>query len=261
MIKDIFKRLMFYVSVPKCVFCGEKLDINDKALCKECLIEYEAHKEMNCPHCSHLYNECACPNKYLTAHGVKQLFKVFKYKAGEAAAENALIFSLKEENRRDVFELCTEELGSAIKKHVSDFNNVIFTNIPRRKEAINRYGYDHAAVISKKIAEKFGAEYRSLLISHSGKSQKTMKKEERLSNVDFALKDESISLSGKTVILVDDIVTTGTSMGVAAMLLRSLGTRKVFGASLAIAYRDDTLIFDTTDRFDKKARNKRTKKS
>ena len=252
MIKDVFKRLMFYVSVPKCVFCGEKLDINDKALCKECLIKYEADKEMNCPFCAAVYSECDCPNKYLSTHGVKRLFKVFKYKAGESSAENALIYSLKEENRRDVFEFCIEELSRATSFHISDFTNVIFTNIPRRKEAINRYGYDHAAILAKGLAKSFHAEYMPLLVSYSKKSQKAMSKGERLDNVDFALINDNISLKGKTVIIVDDIVTTGASMGVAAMLVRSLGTRKVFGAAMAIAYRDDTTVFDKTDRFNKK---------
>jgi len=52
-------------------------------------------------------------------------------------------------------------------------------------------------------------------------------------NISYAL-----SLSGKKVMLIDDIVTTGTSMGSAATLLRGLGAKGIIGVCIAIAYRD-----------------------
>lgn len=251
MIKDVISKIMFFITVPKCTFCGEKLQINDKALCKECLIKYENHKEMNCSHCANAYNNCTCPNRYLLSHGVKKLYKVFKYKARESLPQNSIIYSLKQDNRRDVFNFCADELSSAILASTTDFENTVITNIPRRKLAINKYGYDHAKVLAKYLAKRLNVEYISLLRSKSQKSQKQMNSKQRLENVSFEIINEDLDLSTKTVIIVDDVVTTGTSMGVASSLIRSLGAKRIFGATMSIAYRDDKLILDTSDRFNK----------
>jgi competence protein ComFC len=249
MIKDLLSKLMFYVSVPKCIFCGKKLDITDKALCKECLIHYENHKQMNCPQCARPYNKCSCPNLYLLSHGVKRLFKVFKYKAREISPQNSLIYSLKKDNRRDVFSFCSYELTDAILSSLDKLENTVITNIPRRKSAINKYGYDHARILAKYISRRLNIKYESLLSSKSKESQKEMKSSERIKNVNFKLKRKSKYLKGKTVIIVDDVVTTGSSMGVASMLLRSLGAKHILGATVSIAYRDDKTLFNTGDRF------------
>ena len=45
-------------------------------------------------------------------------------------------------------------------------------------------------------------------------------------------------VDGKDVIIVDDIVTTGSSMGAAATLIRGLGCRKIYAAAVSIAYPD-----------------------
>jgi predicted amidophosphoribosyltransferase len=43
----------------------------------------------------------------------------------------------------------------------------------------------------------------------------------------------TISLKGKTIILVDDIITTGTTMQECAKVLRLAGAKKVWGLAIA----------------------------
>jgi predicted amidophosphoribosyltransferase len=103
--------------------------------------------------------------------------------------------------------------------------------------------------LAKSIAKNLEIEYINLLRSNSQKAQKEMNYKERFKNIDYKLINDKTSLKGKSVIIVDDIVTTGSSMSSAAMLIRSLGAKRVLGATLGIAYRDDKLILDTSDRF------------
>ena len=50
--------------------------------------------------------------------------------------------------------------------------------------------------------------------------------------------NKDISLNGYTVIIVDDIITTGASMSSCAMLIKAYKPTKVIGAALGIAYKD-----------------------
>ena len=162
---------------------------------------------------------------------------------------NNLIYSLKRDNRKDVLEFLTKELCDAIKNSVDNPADIIFTNVPRRRESIRKYGMDHASLLAKFVAKHFSAQYYQPLISKSKYEQKHMSREERLKNASFRLKRRSKDLNGKTVILIDDIVTTGSSMGVCAMLLRALGAKQIIGAVISIAYKDEYIPFSKEDRF------------
>lgn len=144
---------------------------------------------------------------------------------------------MKKDNRKDVLEVCTQELVAAIRNSVDNPNEYIITNIPRRKAEIIDKGLDQAELLARAIAARLGAEYMPILKSLSKKSQKTLERADRLKNANFAIKSEA-DLTGKSVIIVDDVITTGASMGTAAALIRSLGAKNITAAALGIAYRD-----------------------
>ena len=246
-IKDIIDRVLYYVSVPKCVACKEKLDFGDHGLCKICIEKYERHKQRNCPRCSRILSECFCSYEPLENNGIKNFVKIFRYsRAEQAIPSNYLIYSLKQDNRRDVLSFLSEELAAAIKNSIElDGGSYIVTNVPRRKSAIVNFGYDHAKALAMAVSERLGLEYVELLSSKSKKAQKNVYGAERLSNARFEYKcDDDISLKGKSVILIDDIVTTGASLSNCAALIKKLKPRRIIGACLGTAYKEPYINFD-----------------
>lgn len=158
-------------------------------------------------------------------------------------ASNKLIYSLKHDNRKDTFNFLSRELATAISFSLEIRGRedlYILTNVPRRSAALRRDGYDHAAELAKRIGKMLGIRYISLLKSNAKKAQREMRGDERRKNARFAYKRKAkaINLKGITVILVDDVVTTGSSLAAASDLLRGLGTRNVIGAAISIAYKD-----------------------
>ncbi|MBR2343549.1 MAG: ComF family protein [Clostridia bacterium] len=244
-IKEFLSRAKFLISVPTCVGCAERLDFSDEALCPRCRRDYYLHKDRDCSLCLKPIYECSCTNKYLRSHFVKGLAKVYRYtKTDEKAVQNLLIYSLKEQNREDAREFLAAELSASLLSSgiVNEKNKdgILFTSVPRRPRAIVKYGYDHARLLAERIAASMGAEYRPLLSSRSRRAQKKISHEERKSAVRFVYKRgvDTLDLSDRTVIIVDDIVTTGSSMGAAATLIRGLGCRKIYAAAVSIAYPD-----------------------
>ena len=241
--KSLFRKILFYISVPTCTACGDRLDLHDGALCKRCLPEYRELKKRDCSVCAKPISRCACSNQFLENHYVKRLVKVFRYlKHKESAVSNNLIFSLKKDNREDVLSFLSSELEASVRASIPNISEFIITNVPRRKRAIVKFGIDHSALLAKRLAKGLGCEYKKLLKSKSKRPQKTLHGRERIKNVEFDIKD--ISLKGKRILVVDDIVTTGASMGSAAALLHAVGAKETVGAALAVAYKDKYTPFE-----------------
>ena len=184
--------------------------------------------------------ECSCTNFYMSMHYVRGLAKVYRYRYSEEfEAANSVLFRLKHINRNDALDFVAEEVFKAIIisfPHLDE--NTVVTHIPNRKKAIKKYGFDHAELLARSIAEKLGAEFVPLLISLSKKPQKETSGEERFLNANFKLIYEN-ELVNKNVLIVDDIVTTGASMGNAAALIRGLRPKGIYGACFGIAYWED----------------------
>ena len=247
---NTFRKLLYYIAPPRCVFCKERTPIDSTVLCHICKEKYDDALRRNCSVCAKPLYECTCPNDYLDSHYVHKCIKVFRYLPDNELPTNSLIFSLKKDNRHDVLDMLSQELADAIKFNLKNYESYVMTSVPRRKSAISKYGFDHAKILGKAISEKLGLKYINALKSNVKREQKfSMSREERFKNLKFNIRKKSIDLSGQNVIIVDDIITTGASMGACAMLLKSVGAKRIVGASLAIAYKDPYIKFETDERF------------
>ena len=237
-INELMDRALFALSVPKCISCGEKLDYGQNAFCLKCYGEFLEFKTRNCSRCARILSFCDCSNQSLESHFIKQVIKCYRYIGNEnSTPPNSLIYSLKRDNRSDVLAFAARELSMAISNSIENPKECIITNIPRRKSAIIEYGIDHSALLAKEVANLLGARYICFLSSNAKKEQKSLQPDERRKNADFSVIKE-MDLTGKKVIIVDDIITSGASMSNAATLIRSMGSKQIVAACLAIAYKD-----------------------
>ena len=214
------------------------LSINDYAFCPECYAEFEKNLTRNCSFCAKELSSCDCPTEFLSAHFVGKLYKSFRYSfTNEDKTVPSLIYTLKRRSRWDVTEFALDLLEKSLKSSGEDFSDFIFTYVPRRKNAVLKYGVDQSANLAKGIAKRLGAKYMPILYSKAKKEQKQLTREERLANAKFYIK-RKVNPKTNKVVIVDDIVTTGASLGTASALIRSLGIKNIRGLVLAIAYPD-----------------------
>lgn len=234
---EFLNKAFFYLSVPKCVSCKERLLPENKALCDGCLARAREAMERECPICLKQISLCRCQNKHLTSHFVKGHIKLYKYGEGECAKPfDSLIYAIKRGDREDLFSFLADLLASAVKSHGISLDNAVITNVPRRKSAILRFGVDHARLLSERTSKLLGIRYLDLFKSGAKTAQKSLKGVDRIANTDFTVTAD-MDLTGHTVIILDDIVTTGASMGSAATLIRSMGARDIYALSAAYAYK------------------------
>lgn len=112
----------------------------------------------------------------------------------------------------------------------------IVTAVPMHKRKKNERGYNQAEVFAKAMAAELGAKCDFGLIGHikSSRAQHKRMKLERFSAAKetYFLVDKSRSLEGKTVLICDDIFTTGATINACAGLLKSLGAEKVIAVTI-----------------------------
>ena len=237
-------RALFLLSVPKCVYCKERLEYSDLAFCRKCSAEFEKFKNRSCSLCARELHKCDCSMPRLERHGINRIFKVFRYiPREENRLPNSLIFALKQANRRDVVRRSADELMTAIGASETDFSGYTVTSIPRRRAAINKYGYDHSAALARELARRLGATYSPLLVSKARRAQKGLHGNERTKNTTYVIR-RGATLKSDRVLIVDDVITTGASMSEASEHLKTLGAKTVVAATLSIAYKDPTVWFE-----------------
>ncbi len=241
---DFLKRAMHYITVPFCVHCRQRLDIDSAVFCPTCLLRYQNVKLRNCSQCASVLSKCSCTNDYLDTHLVHRLIKVVRYVSSiEDLPQNRLIFSLKRENREDVAAFCAQELVAAIRASIEDPAGFVLSYVPRRASSRRKYGVDQARILSEHIGKILGIPVVHALRSRARTPQKKLNAKQRRENAVFVYR-RGADLGGKRVLLVDDIVTTGASMGAAATMLRGIGAKEIVGVCFAIAYKDPYVPFE-----------------
>ncbi len=243
-ISNFVRSFWHFITVPDCVHCGQKLAKNMDVFCPNCQSRYRNAKLRNCSRCSEILSRCTCTNDYLDSHLVHRLIKVIRYVSSvEDLPQNRLIFSMKRENRGDVAKLCSEEIAAAIRHGIENYRDFVIAYVPRRGREKRKYGVDQAKILAEHIGALLKIPVMHALSSKAKAPQKKLSAIERRKNAEFAPR-RGIDLSRKRVFLVDDIVTTGASMGSAAMQLRGLGAKEIVGVCFAIAYKDPYVPFE-----------------
>lgn len=241
---DLVDLLLSLFYVPKCVSCGLRLPTEEKRpLCPVCRAEYENEKERRCAVCAKRLSDCTCPPPEVDV-GMRKLVKLFRYRPSHPdLASSKMIFTQK---RRDLIYLrrfLAHELAPFLQRIMSEkAGDYLLTYPPRSSASMRRYGFDHAELLAREIAKICKIPCIRTLVRTRGRVQKQLSRAERKKNAaaSYAVV-QGLSLKGKRVFLLDDVVTTGATLASSARLLRKCGAREVIGVSLAVTLRENVL--------------------
>ncbi|EKD30277.1 MAG: phosphoribosyltransferase [uncultured bacterium (gcode 4)] len=120
--------------------------------------------------------------------------------------------------------------------------DVVITTVPLHFLSHLRRGYNHSEILAKGIAKQEGNTFHNLLRkSRMTKHQAKLDRSGRLRNVrnSFSFRKKYLkTIAWKDIILVDDVVSTGSTANECAGLLKKNGARRVFGLFLATTNTD-----------------------
>lgn len=212
-----------------CVVCGDKLIEQEQWICLHCLHHIPRtnyHLERENPVAQLFYGRV--PIEFATAF--------FRFSKGSQYQK--LLHNLKYKGMK--------ELGAEIGKHFGidltqseDFNSVdIICPVPLHPDKEKKRGYNQSWWIASGMAEQMQKELSSgnLIRATATETQTRKNRFERWQNVEgiFDLTNPE-GFSGKHILLIDDVVTTGSTLEACAQTILSKTNAKVSIATLATA--------------------------
>lgn len=140
----------------------------------------------------------------------------------------------------DVFRL----FGRIIGQHITEpshenlrqsWSDAVITFIPLAPRRHRWRNFNQSELLAKELAVQFGRQATTILTrSRMVKVQKELTREERRHNLQNSFSCRSgATIKNKKILLIDDVVTTGTTLMEAAKVLKTAGAASVFCLTLA----------------------------
>lgn len=225
---------------PKCVFCGTLLPMRtpeDAAICAAC--KQKLPYTMNLPTCKRCgkpveENEVYCAVCRKTGKRVIQKFCV-PYLYEKQVKRSLLRF--KRVSARGYAKVYTKDMLAVLQYRCpkAEFDAVV--SVPPRIRRLRKTGYDQSAQLARTLARRMGVAYLPSVLrqKENRKKQSGLTLQERWENADgnFCVRKKK-KVAGKTVLLVDDICTSGATLYHTASALKAAGAKAVYCITAAV---------------------------
>lgn len=162
---------------------------------------------------------------------LKRLCSLWSY--GRRA--RAYIRAMKYRPSLGLARLAGQTLAAAMAGHERLPHVDLIVCIPSSRSHFLRRQFNPAAVLANYLSRGSRIPWSSQAIVHHGsrKPQAWLRSKRRFANVRKTFSANPKIVSGKNILLVDDVITTGATIGAAAKALRDAGARSVTAVALA----------------------------
>lgn len=143
-------------------------------------------------------------------------------------ALKGLLDRYKFNSAREAGYLCADLLDTSLPLLTDD---VVVVPVPTSPAHIRTRGFDHTGLVANAFARKRGLLYKPLLTRRSNDTQHFKSRSERLAAAANSI--EVTMTAPPTVLLIDDIYTTGATLGASCLELQKAGVKHIFVAIIA----------------------------
>ena len=134
-------------------------------------------------------------------------------------------------------------LGESFAAQMADFFRSlgwqvdVLTPVPLGKNRLKERGYNQVALVARPLAYEVGLDYNpgAMWKARETRSQVGLTISQRRENVDGAYQADARAVKHKSVVLMDDVATTGSTILACTDALLSAGAREVYAITVARA--------------------------
>lgn len=200
-----------------CLGCMEKLKLLTPPWCMRCGKKLKTEGEFceDCRKKTHLFTKGRALYEY-----------------GSVAPS---IYRMKYAGRREYAEFFGEEMGRYLKHFIAQVQPDGIVPIPLHKKRLNKRGYNQATLLARALGSYLGIPVYDQILRRTKntaplKLQNPLERQNNLKKA-FIMLENDVKL--KTILLVDDIYTTGSTMDEVTSVLKQNGVEHVYFVTLA----------------------------
>ena len=211
----------------RCYFCGEILSDSKISICDKCIKELPVIKGETCKKCGREKGGCYCESdKFYFTRNVS----LMRY---EGPAIN-IIKRMKFNQYPQLTVYMGDEISKLVKNKYETVDFDFITYVPMHPYYEFRRKFNQARLLAERVGRYLDLEVKSTLSkSFSLKTQKHLGRTERfkMARGKYHAND---SFKGKTILLIDDVMTVGATLNECARVLIKAGAKQVYTATFAI---------------------------
>ena len=237
---SLLSNLLDIIYPPRCRICSDFLDDHPAGrgdICDEC---FSGFKKLTHPYCSicsepfkskvqedHLCERCLRKRPFYDELKAPYLYEQTLMDA---------IHLIKYSGKSYIIKSLGPLLGEFAGDRISDSNGMIIIPVPLHRKKLRQRGFNQSALLAKTIGPILDIEpdFFTLIRTRYTASQAGLSLEERRKNVKgaFEVRGER-DIKGRSVLLIDDVATTGNTINECARILKKAGCERVVGLTLA----------------------------
>ena len=223
----VISQIINLIYPARCPICDE-IEQRQLHLCENCEKETERIKE-RCTGCGCPKNSCICHKNQFSLG----LSSPFLYKDKLRIAIHRFKFG----DEPELAKYFGKEVAECVKEEFGEVMFDIVTCVPQTKRKRRKRGYNQSALLAKEIAKRLSLPFDELLLikTRDTADQHDLKGKARITNLKNAFAaDKPDAVKGKTILLCDDIKTTGATLNECRKTLLESGAEAVYCATIAV---------------------------
>lgn len=225
------QKLLNFLLPPLCPFCRTLVSEN-KTVCAPCWSQIQFISAPYCPQCAKPFefgsaaNDLKCAKCLVTPPSYQATRVAFKYDD----FSRKLILSFKHHDAIHLGPLLAQWMYGGGKDILTDADFLV--PVPLHWTRLLKRGYNQAAILSKELSKLSGIPTKLKVLKRPRRTptQGSLTPKQRQDNVRNAFKVPPSTLSqirGKTLVLIEDVITTGATLNSCAKTLLKAGAKEV----------------------------------
>ena len=211
----------------RCFLCGEVIRPRQR-MCETCATGAPYIFPPICEHCGRNVDDCICGGH--SRHFERCVSPFYHREQAKAG-----ILALKENNYTETVEGFAREMAEVIRREYGGIAFDAVTSVPLHKKDLRRRGFDQAASLAKVLAAQIGVPYETTLTKLTyTEPQKELTAILRRGNL-LGVFDVTAEVAERVFLLVDDVITTGSTLDECAKMLKLYGAAEVYAVTAAAA--------------------------
>ncbi|MCR5485280.1 MAG: ComF family protein [Clostridiales bacterium] len=227
----IIENLLYTIFPKRCFFCGKVISPRENT-CEECGDRVERVERPSCIYCGCGKDRCSCGKK----RGYYEALAAVYYYNGPA---RECIHRFKFSGQSEIGKSIAREMAETARTVFDGVKFDLVTSVPMRKKNIRARGFNQSELLAIETGRLLDIPVNnSLLVKlYDTESQHDLPELFRSGNIFgvFDVTDRDM-INGKTVLLCDDVTTSGATLNECAKMLVINGAEKVYCLTAATTF-------------------------